>query len=124
MYILVFDWHKGPQVVVWRERERELVGYANADGNMAEDQHVMSGYVFVVDGVAVSWSIKQQEIVLLSMTESEYIVVTHVVKEALWLHMLISQVFRLFHPDTATMLFSDNKSVITLSKDHQYHTHT
>ena len=37
---------------------RELVGYANADGSMAEDRHTMSGYAFVVDGGAVSWSIK------------------------------------------------------------------
>ena len=61
---------------------RELVGYANADGSMAKDRWVMLGYAFVVDGGAVSWSTKQQEIILLSMMESEYIAVTHTAKEA------------------------------------------
>ena len=71
-----------------------------------------------------SWSMKQQEIVLLLTTESEYIAVTHMAKEVLWLHSLVSQVFGPFRSNTATMLFSDNQSVITLSKDHQYHTCT
>ena len=53
------------------------------------------------------------------MTESEYITVTHAVKEALWLRSLI---MRVFSPLTqATTLFSDNQSAIALAKDHQYH---
>ena len=58
------------------------------------------------------------------MTESEYIAVTHVAKEALWLHSLIGQVFGPFPLNTATTHFSDNQSAIMLSKDHQYHTST
>ena len=53
--------------------EKELMGYANTDGNMAEDQHAMSGYAFVVNSRAVSWIMKIQGIVSLLMTESEYI---------------------------------------------------
>ena len=71
--------------------EKELVGYADADGSMNEDRHTLSGYVFLVDGGAVSWSTKRQEIVLLSTTESEYVAATHATKEALWLRSLIIQ---------------------------------
>ena len=89
---------------------------------MAEDRRAVSGYAFIVDGSAVSWSTKHQEIVSLSMTESEYIAATHAVKEALWLCSLITQVFG---PLTqATTLFSDNQLAIVLAKDHQYHPHT
>lgn len=35
-------------------RERELIGYADADGSMAKDWHATSGYTFLVDGVVVS----------------------------------------------------------------------
>ena len=99
-----------------------LVGYADADGSMAEDRCAVSGYAFIVDGGAVSWSTKHQEIVLLSMTESEYITATHAAKEALWLRSLIMQVFG---PLTqATTLFSDNQLAIVLAKDHQYHPRT
>ena len=63
--------------------EKELVGYADVD--MSEDRHALLGYVFLVDGKSVSWSMKRQEIVLLLMTKSEYVAVTHATKEALWL---------------------------------------
>ena len=57
-----------------------------------------------------------------STTENEYVAVTQVAKEALWLRSLLSQVF----PGKldATTLFSDNQSAIALTKDHQYHAHT
>ncbi len=63
-----------------------LIGYTDTDGSMAEDHHAISGYTFLIDGGAILWSFKWQEIVSLSTTESEYVVVTHSVKEVLWLH--------------------------------------
>ena len=35
-----------------------LTGYADADGNMAEDRHAISGYAFLIYGGAISWSAK------------------------------------------------------------------
>ena len=102
--------------------KKVLVGYADADGSMAKDWRAVSSYAFIVDGGAVSWSTKRQEIVSLSTTKSEYIAATHAAKEALWLRSLITQVFG---PLTqATTLFSDNQSAIALAKDHQYHPRT
>ena len=79
-------------------------------------------YAFLINGGAVSWSSKRQEIISLSTTESEYIAATHAAKEALWLRSLITQLFKL---DLApTVLFCDNQSAIELTKDHQYHART
>jgi hypothetical protein len=100
----------------------ELVGYADADGSMSEDRHAINGYAFILNGGAISWSCKRQEIISLSTTESEYIAATHAAKEALWLRSLLSQLFA--SPDQPTTLFSDNQSAIALSKDHQYHART
>jgi hypothetical protein len=100
----------------------KLTGYADADGSMAEDRRAISGYAFLLNGGAVSWSAKKQEIVSLSTTESEYIAATHASKEALWLRSLLSQLFEPTH--TPTTLFLDNQSAITLTKDHQYHART
>ena len=98
------------------------MGYADADGSMAEDRRAITGYAFLIDSGAVSWSSKRQEIVSLSTTESEYVVATHGMKEALWLRSLLSE---LFGPiSEATTLFSDNQATIALTKDHQYHAHT
>jgi hypothetical protein len=101
---------------------QELEGYADADGSMAEDRRAVSGYAFLVNGGAVSWSAKRQEIISLSTTESEYVAATYAAKEALWLRSLISQLFEV--PMDATTLFSDNQSAIALTKEHQYHART
>jgi len=101
---------------------KELTGYADADGNMAEDRHTISGYAFLLHGSAISWMTKQQEIISLSTTESEYVAATYAAKEALWLHSLIFQIFDTTL--TPTTLFSDNQSAIALMKDHQYHART
>ena len=89
---------------------------------MAEDRHAITGYAFLIDGGAVSWSSKHQEIVSLSTTESEYVAATHGMKEALWLRSLLSEVFDPIKPPTT--LFSDNQSAIALTHDHQYHSCT
>ena len=99
-----------------------LKGYADADGSMAEDCHAISGYAFLIDSGAVSWSSKWQEIVSLSTTESEYVVATHGGKEALWLRNLISKVFGTIKGPTT--LLSDNQAAIALTHDNQYHMRT
>ena len=104
------------------EREVDLEGYADADESMMEDRKAISGYVFIINGGAISWSAKRQEIVSLSTTESEYIAATYAAKEALWLRSLIFQVFGKTLPPTT--LFSDNQSAIALTKEHQYHART
>ena len=86
---------------------------------MTKEQHTLSRYAFLIHSRAVSWSTKQQEIISLSTTKSEYIAATYASKEVLWLCSLLSQLFK-FAPDPMT-LFSDNQSMIVLAKDHQYH---
>src|SRR6267378_1354278 len=89
---------------------------------MSEDHHAITGYVFLIDGGAVSWSSKKQEIVSLSTMESEYVTATHGMKEAIWLRNLLAEAFQPF--DNATTLFSDNQSAIALARDHQFHART
>ncbi len=119
----VFRYLKGTKEL-WLTYGRggKLLRYADADGSMAEDRHAISGYVFLLNGGAVLWSAKRQEIISLSTTESEYVAATHAAKEALWLRSLLSQ---LFYPlSEPTALFGDNQSAIALTKDHQYHPRT
>jgi hypothetical protein len=101
---------------------KEMEGYADADGSMMEDRKAISGYGFIINGSAVSWSAKKQEIISLSTTESKYVAATYTAKEALWLRSLIFQLFSTSLPTTT--LFSDNQSAMALTKEHQYHAHT
>jgi len=92
--------------LTYGETRRILEGYVDADSSMAEDRRAISGYAFLVDGGAVSWSSKRQEIVSLSTTESEYVTATHRMKEGLWLKSLLSEIFGPF--SSPITMFSDN----------------
>jgi hypothetical protein len=92
------------------------------DGSISKDQHAITGYAFLIDNGAISWSSKHQELVSLSTTESEYVAATHGMKEAIWLCSLLSEIFEPIKP--LTTLFSDNQAAIALTCDHQYHTCT
>ena len=120
----IFRYLKGTRDLwlTYGEASSPLEGYADADGSMSEDRRAISGYAFLIDGGAVSWSSKRQEIVSLSTTESEYVAATHGGKEALWLRSLISEVFS--NITSPTTLFSDNQAAIALTRDNQYHPRT
>jgi hypothetical protein len=86
---------------------------------MAEDRHAISRYAFLLHGGAVLWTTKQEEIISLSTTKSEYVAGTYAAKEALWLRSLLSKLFEI-NSEPVT-LFSDNQSAIALTKNYQYH---
>src|SRR5271168_5120434 len=99
--------------------KRGLMGYVDADGSSQEHRRAITGYVFLIDGGAISWSSKKQELVTLSTTEAEYVAAA---KEALWLRRLIGELFK--PTDGPTILFSDSKSAIALAQDGHYHART
>ena len=70
-----------------------LEGYTDTDSASQEHRHAISGYAFIIDGGAVSWSSCKQELVTLSTAEAEYIATTHAAKEAIWLCNFIGEVF-------------------------------
>jgi hypothetical protein len=70
--------------------------FADADGMSLENRKAISGYAFILNGAAVSWSSKQQEIVSLSTTEAEYICLTYAAKEAIWLQQFMTELFGSF----------------------------
>ena len=86
-----------------------------------EDQHAISGYAFLIDGGAVSWSSKHQSIVTLSTAEAEYVAATHAAKEAVWLREFISGVYQ---PQEPMPLHPDSQSAIALARNEQFHTRT
>ena len=99
-----------------------LVGYVDTDGATQEHRRAITGFAFLVDGGAILWGSKKQELVTLSTAESEYVAATYAAKEALWLQHLIGEMLGpLTQP---TILFGDNQSAIALTCDGSYHTCT
>lgn len=66
-----------------------LLGYIDAD--FAGDLDIwrsLTGYIFSLCGCYISWKATLQSTVALSITEVEYIAMTEVVKQAIWLRGL------------------------------------
>src|SRR5438876_1697632 len=76
--------------LVYGLENKGLQGYTDADGATQEHCHAISGYAFLINGGAVSWFSKKQEIVTLSTAEAEYVAATHAAKEAIWLKHFLS----------------------------------
>ena len=95
-----------------------LLGYADADWASQDHRHSISAYIFQIDGGCISWSCQKQNIVALSSTEAEFIALTHVTKEALWLEHFITEVIQPLK--SPIRLYSDNQSAITIAYGNQH----
>ena len=100
----------------------DLTGYTDADGASQEHCCAILGYVFLIDGGAVSWMSRKQELVTLSTAEVEYVVATHAAKECIWLCRLIGELFPSLI--TRTTLHCDNQAALTLAVNDNYHART
>jgi hypothetical protein len=94
----------------------------DADGALQPHRHAISGHTFLINGRAMSWSSRKQELITLSTAKAKYITVTHTAKEAIWLHCLIRELFP--NSLTSTMLFCDNQATLKLAINDNYHTWT
>ena len=97
-------------------------GFCNVDWGGQKHHHSVSGYSFHMGAGAILWSSKKQHVVALSSTKAEYIVQTHVAKEALWLCSFLQELCSA--PDDPLILNCNNQGVITLTKDNKFHMHT
>ncbi|CAA0823453.1 cysteine-rich RLK (RECEPTOR-like protein kinase) 8 [Striga hermonthica] len=100
-----------------------LSGFVDADfdGSDLDKRRSTTGYVFTYGGTAVSWISKLQKIVTLSTTEAEYVAVTEVAKELVWLQNFLNELGR---PQEDVALYSDSQSAIHLAKNHAFHSRT
>ena len=83
--IIFLGFMKDLWLMFGRQSKPAAEGFCNVDWGGQKHHHSISGYSFHMGAGAILWSSKKQHIVALSSTEAEYIVQTHVAKEALWL---------------------------------------
>jgi hypothetical protein len=102
--------------------QHELLGFTDADGASQDHRRAISGNAFLIDGSAVSWSSRKQELVTLSTAEAEYVAATHASKESIWLRHLKGDLSSSI--TMATTLFCDNQAAIRLAKADNYHART
>src|ERR1035438_2674776 len=86
-------------------------------------RHSTTGYLYISAGGAVSWTSKRQSTTALSMTEAEYMSVTQVAKEAIWLTELLKEL-EIRATEEPMIIKVDNQGSIHLAKNPEYHART
>jgi hypothetical protein len=90
-------------------------GYCDADyAGDIDTRRSTTGYVFILNNGAISWSSRRQQTVAASTTEAEYMAAAHAAKEALWLRKLLIDLE--LEVDT-TVIKADNQAAIKLLKN-------
>jgi hypothetical protein len=101
----------------------KLLGYSDTD-YAADDatRKSTNGYIFILNGGAISWSSKLQRSVTTSTTEAEYTGLSYSSKEAIWIRSFLEQLgYKQLEPTT---IYGDNQSAIALVKNPEFHVRT
>jgi hypothetical protein len=101
--------------ITFKSTSPSIFGYCDADyaGDL-DTRRSTTGYVFIMNGGAISWSSKKQPTVAASTTEAEYMSAGSAVKEALWIRKLLESL----SITTPTVdIYCDNQSAIKLLRN-------
>ncbi|GAB2277235.1 hypothetical protein Dimus_039224 [Dionaea muscipula] len=105
----------------WTEK-LDLVGHVDADfAGDRDSRKSTTAYNFVLGGNCVIWKTQLQPLVALSSTEAEYVAITDIVKEAVWIQGLLEEIQQLHSRCT---IYSDNQSALHLCRNPVYHERT
>jgi hypothetical protein len=99
-----------------------LEAYVDSDWASQPHRHSMSGYTVLLHSAPVTWSARKQSLIALSTAEAEYIALTAVAREVLYLKSLLTE---LYEPVTLPIpIYCDNQGAIALASNHKFHTCT
>lgn len=105
------------------QHNSKLLGYSDADwAGDTLNRKSTTGYVFFLFGSLVSWNSKKQPTVALSSTESEYMALSEITKEAIWIRKFLSSLG--YNLDTPAIIMEDNQGAIELAKNPVHHART
>ena len=107
------------------EEELRVKGYSDASFQTDRDDcRSQSGFVFLLNGGAVSWRSSKQDTVADSTTESEYIAASEAAKEAVWMKKFIQDLGVVPSITDPIEIFCDNEGAVALAKEPRAHKRT
>ena len=99
--------------------------YTDADwGGDLDERKSTSGYVFLLNNGAISWSSKKQSCIALSTMEAEFVVFSAAVQEAVWLKSFLSHLEIKEDASNSVLVNCDSQAAIAFTKDSKYHSKT
>ena len=101
-----------------------LHGWSDSDwaGTANPGRRSTSGWIFLLNGAAVSWSSKPQQTAALSSTEAEYIAACSATQETMYLRAVLRDLG--FAQGEATPLHADNTGCIQIANNPVFHART
>ena len=104
--------------------DNELVATGYTDASFQSDKddfRSQSGFIFCLNGGAVSWKSSKQSTIADSTTEAEYIAASDAAKEAVWIKKFISELGVVPSIENGIELYCDNNGAISQSKEPRSH---
>ncbi|KAK8694421.1 hypothetical protein V6N13_071974 [Hibiscus sabdariffa] len=104
------------------EGELRIKGYTDASFETEkDDSRSQSGFVFCLNGGAVSWKSSKEDTVADSTTEAEYIAASEASKEAVWIKKFITELGVIPSIEDVVDLYCDNNGAIVQAKEPRSH---
>lgn len=104
--------------ITYGEISETLTGYSDSDwASDLDHRKSTTGYVFCMNGGAISWNSKKQPTVALSSTEAEFMAIVNTIQEGMWLKRLRRELFK---NDDRVTIYGDNKGAIQVIINNSY----
>jgi transposase InsO family protein len=104
-------------------QQSPLEGWVDADWAGCRDtRRSTTGYVFKINGSAITWCSRRQQTVASSTVEAEYIATAEAAREAIWLRNLLKELG--FKSLSSTLLHVDNQGALRLALNPSTHQRT
>ncbi|KAJ9544263.1 hypothetical protein OSB04_023970 [Centaurea solstitialis] len=104
------------------EDEISVTGYSDASFQTdGDDFRSQSGYVFTLNGGAISWKSSKQDRTADSTIEAEYIAASDAAKEAIWLRNFLSDLRVVASISRPIDIFCDNSRAVAQAKEPRQH---
>jgi hypothetical protein len=107
--------------------DEELVvkGYVDASFDTdPDDSKSQTGYVYILNGGAVSWRSCKQSVIAGSTTEAEYMAASEASSEGVWIRNFITELGVVPNALDPLEILCDNTGAIALAKEPRYHPKT
>src|SRR3954466_7854047 len=99
-----------------------VTSYTDASSNTdSDDSKSQSGYIFILNGAAVSWRSAKQSSIAKSSTESEYLAASEAAQEAIWVKEFITELGVVPSALDPLAIYCDNTGAIANAQEPRSH---
>ena len=98
----------------------KLEGYTDSDlAGDVDDRKSTGGYIFMLNGGAVSWKSAKQTVIATSTMEAEFVACFEGMKQAAWLRNFMSDLKIINSVQRPVMMYCDNNSAVFFAKNNR-----